>query len=88
MEFTPLAFFFKLFKYFRKFQVLPRRQENLFSGEKTELKKKNEEKNIVIFTLSLLYDHVLPGAHIQLREDASQIVLRYNNNSALMHKPA
>ena len=63
--------------------MLPRRQENLFSGEKTELKKKNEEKNIVIFTLSLLYDHVLPGAHIQLREDASQIVLRYNNNSAL-----
>ena len=56
--------------------MLPRRQE-------TELNKKNEEKNSVIFTLSLLYDHVLPGAHIQLREDASQIVLRYNNNSAL-----
>ena len=62
--------------------MLPRRQENLFSGEKTELKKKNEEKNIVIFTLSLLCDHVLPGAHIQLREGASQIVLRYNNNSS------
>ena len=54
-----------------------------FSRGKNREWRKKLRKNNNIFTLSLLYDHVLPGAHIQLREDASQIVLRYNNNSAL-----